>query len=195
MPVSGNDDLFLPTRLPQLQPLHFGNFGQQNTTTVASAIMSQSMQPFSSMASQNVGGNLDPLGSFQQTSSVEQQMTALQGMNESQLGFLNQQQIDQQPYPQSWFRMNQGGPLQSLLDHRSLSMASMMPNTAPSTSPSTMPPASFLANHQPLMNPLLPLQVGSESHAAINSTIGADDDPFEPVPLLEDISRRHSQGK
>ena len=177
--------MFLPTRLPPL-PLHLENFGQQNTTTVASATLTQSMQPFSHMVSQNMISNLAATG----TSSQEQQMALLQGMNQSQLGVPNQQFPQQNPYPNRWFRMSLGDSQQSPLDPFALPVASTMPDAAACATirQSTMPPMSFLANHQPLMNPLLTTSFSSNSHAA-------DDDPFEPVPLLEDISRRHSQGK
>ena len=196
IPEAGNDGLFFPTRLSgltPLPPLHFGNFGQQNPTSVASAVIRQPTQPFSNMLSQNMGGSLDSLGNFQQTSILERQMAVMQGIDQSQVGLLSQQQ-QQQPYPNSWFNMNsQGGPLQSVLDHRLLSMASAMPNAAAS-SQSTMPCVDSAAQNSMYAaanNPLLPLQVDSDAAAA---TIG-DDNPFEPVPLAEDIVRRHSQAK
>ena len=119
--------MFLPTRLPPL-PLHLENFGQQDTTTVASATLSQSMQPFSHMVSQNMISNLTATG----TSSQEQQMALLQGMNQSQLGVPNQQFPQQNPYPNRWFRMSLGDSQQSPLDPFALPVASTMPDAAAS---------------------------------------------------------------
>lgn len=137
---------------------------------------------------------MDSLGNFQQASILERQMAAMQGMDQSHVGLLNQQQLVQQPYPNSWFNMNsQGGPPQSVLDNRLFSMTSMMPHAAVAGQ-STMPfvdPASQNSMHAAANNPLLPLSIDSDATA---TAIG-DDNPFEPVPLAEDIVRRHSQAK
>ena len=202
MPLAGDDGLFLTTRLP---PFHQGNFGQQNSVAAAAAF-SQPTHPFASMLSQNLGA-LDQAGASQQITSLEQHLLTLQRQS------MNQPQgVQHPPYPNSWFSMNsQGGALQSLLDRR-LSMASMTPDTA--TDQSMIPPASFLANHLSLIDSsshslrtagaLHPQPVASEISAtapvtaAINdmdNEYQGNDNPFEPVPIAEDISRRHSEGK
>jgi hypothetical protein len=138
-------------------------------------------------------------GSIHHLSSLDRQLQALQGSSHGdQSGQTN-------PYPQRWFRVASGGNVQLPMFEGMQSSNNPLPNMIPGNQllPSLVASSavesflpSSLYSYQPQANDVAPIDSAT---TPVNFggifRYAADDNPFEPVPIAENVSLRHAQSR
>jgi hypothetical protein len=166
-------------------PLQSGQFFGLQTTMSSSFMPSLSGQP-----TDNVAAILPQLGS-----QLDQDVLSFRQQAQSMAGSLPQNvSIQGVSYPNSWFRVNsQEFKQPSSIDDLAASIAQV---------PSISVASSSLTNQAfAHSNQFEPQQMNAASSLmramqTLNYCGYAEDDnPFEPVPIAENISRRHSQNR
>lgn len=204
-PMAGLQNMLLPTSFPSSLTLDARSnlFDQALSSSRSEALsaaepMSSSLMPsLTAPPSAAAAARLPLVGP-----SLEQQIMALQRQNQPISGSLlrrrGQQSVQESSYPNSWFRVNSGEFLaQALMNDVSASSAQIPSRTLGSTLPNQVFARSNQLGQEQLNR-------GTSSMSAMPALnyggYSGDDNPFEPVPIAEDISqqnisRRHPENK